>query len=335
MAYIFPVNPFDGQLYPVPAVPGALQYQWNAALNSWLIYSPLGVQSVSGLLPIVVSNGNDDAVVSILPATINTAGAMTAADKAKLDSIPADAGSGTVTQINTGAGLAGGPITTAGQINVTPATTSSLGGVKIGSNITVDPDGTIGVATTLFGVTSINVGPGLIGNPSPIINTGTISAAIATRLSVGSVRVGTGLNIAQDGTLSVGGSLQDVAVPVWGTIKVSAGAAPWTFTVDQGYNVSSVVWIPGSQPRVRINFQNPLVDNKYGVALTARVYSHNGNQQENVILNYSFKTTTYVEALCAALETADNTTNTSTTAWNAWNRVAEFDIIISDLASFP
>jgi hypothetical protein len=86
---------------------------------------------------------------------------------------------------------------------------------------------------------------------------------------------------------------------------------------------------------VRINFQNPLVDNKYGVALTARVYSHNGNQQENVILNYSFKTTTYVEALCAALETADNTTNTSTTAWNAWNRVAEFDIIISDLASFP
>lgn len=334
MAYIFPVNPFDGQLYPVPAQPGALQYQWNAAINSWLIYSPLGVQSVSGLLPIVVTNGTNDAVVSILPATINTAGAMSAADKAKLDNLPANAGTGTVTQINTGNGLTGGPITESGTLGLAPATTSTEGGVIIGSNIDVSANGTISIPAARFGVTSINVGPGLVGAPSPIISTGTISAAIATRLSVGSVRVGTGLEVALDGTLSVGGSLGDVAVLAWGTISVTGGT---TFTFREGYNISSIAWQPGDQPRARVYFQNPLANNLYGVMLTARVSTFGAGaskNQNNVLLNFGFKDITYVDLLCVGFKTLDNTTGSMTTVWNDWADVVEFDIAIIDTAVY-
>lgn len=56
-----------------------------------------------------------------------------------------DEPSGTVTNIATGTGLSGGPITTSGTISLKEATTSALGGVKIGSNITVN-SGTISLS---------------------------------------------------------------------------------------------------------------------------------------------------------------------------------------------
>lgn len=52
---------------------------------------------------------------------------------------------GTVTSVATGTGLSGGPITTSGTISLNEATTSALGGVKIGSNITVNA-GTISLS---------------------------------------------------------------------------------------------------------------------------------------------------------------------------------------------
>jgi hypothetical protein len=337
MAYIFPVNPFDGQLYPVPAQPGALQYQWNGELKVWLIYSPLGVQSVTGLLPIVVTGGTDNAVVKIEPATVNTAGSMSAADKAKLDNLPEDAGTGTVTLIETGAGLGGGPITTTGLIEVVPASATVLGGVSIGDNIVVTPDGKISVPTGSFGVTSINVGPGLVGNPAPITGTGTISAALATRATVGAVRVGNGLNVTTDGTISLGGTLGDITAVAWGSISV-AGPAPYRFTVKEGYNISAITWLADDQPRVRVFFQNILANADFGVSLTGRVSTYGGsasNQQDNVVLNFSFKSTTYIDLLCASLTTINNTTTNLTMKWNDWSSLTEFDIIIVDTAIYP
>lgn len=337
MAYIFPVNPADGQLYPVPATPGSLQYQWNQSLGVWLIYSPLGVQSVSGILPILVSDGTDNAVISILPATINNAGSMSSDDKAKLDGIPADAGVGTITQIGTGTGLSGGPITSTGVISLVPATSTALGGVIVGSNIDVGGDGTISIPTARFGVTSLNIGPGLVGSPSPILSTGTISAALATRLTVGAVRVGNGLAVSADGTVSVAGSLQNVNVLAWGTIKPNGPNAPYTFTVQEGYNISSVTWTPGDQPRVVVNFQNALANNLYGVSLCGRVSSYGSSSslyQNNQLINFSFKTTTSIELNCVSLFTTDNTTNNSQTIWNNWGLLAEFDIIIVDTAVY-
>lgn len=334
MAYIFPVNPYDGQLYPVPALPGALQYIWNDELHVWLIYSPLGVQSVTGVLPIVVASPTDDAVISILPATVNTAGSMSATDKAKLDNLPEDAGTGTVTQIDLGDGLSGGPITTTGTIDLDPATGTTLGGVKIGANIDLAADGTISIPTAAFGVTSINIGSGLVGNPAPITGTGTISAALATRSTAGAVRVGNGLNIAADGTISLGGSLGNVSVLAWGTITVTGGT---TFALQEGYNISSVEWRPSDQPRARVYFQNALVNNLYSVMLSARVSSFGSGAskyQNNALLNFSFKDVTYTDILSVVFKTLDNTTQTSTANWNDWADVVEFDIVIIDTAVY-
>jgi microcystin-dependent protein len=51
-------------------------------------------------------------------ATTSAAGVMSAADKTKLDGIAAGANTGTVTNVATGTGLAGGPITTTGTISI-------------------------------------------------------------------------------------------------------------------------------------------------------------------------------------------------------------------------
>jgi hypothetical protein len=58
---------------------------------------------------------------------------------------------GSVSLVNTGAGLAGGPITTVGTISVIPATTSNLGGViPDGTTITVNSAGVISATARQF-----------------------------------------------------------------------------------------------------------------------------------------------------------------------------------------
>jgi len=346
MAYIFPVNPYDGQLYPIPAIPGSLQYQWSAALNVWLIYSPLGVQSVTGLLPIQVNNGTSNAVVSILPATPSAAGSMSAADKTKLNGIPSDASSGTVKSVTSGAGLVPGVITSTGTINAAPATANALGSVIVGENIDVGANGTISIPAARFGVNSINLGPGLIGAPNPIVSTGTISAALATRLTVGSVRVGSGIAVAPDGTISVDGSLSHVGVLAWVSVRVTANASPPQFTVLEGYNVSSVLWGgTSSAPRVRINFQNPLVNSDYGVAWGAGSYQTGSGAalwQWNQNITTGFKSNQFVDLQLVTFATQDWTSGAGQFVWNEWSNysgwpssgLGSFDVAILDSQNF-
>ena len=349
MAYIFPLNPVDGQLYPVPAVPGSLQYQWSSAQQCWLIYSPLGVQSVTGIFPIEVTNPVDDVVINIAEATINSRGTMSSEDKEKLDNIPADAAPGTVKQINTGPGLTGGPITESGTIDLEPATTTTEGGVIIGDNIDVDGNGVISIPVARFGVTSINVGPGLVGSPSPIINTGTISAALATRLTVGSVRVGSGVAVAPDGTISVDGSLSHVGVLAWCNVNVEYNSFPPQFTIKEAYNVSSIVWA-GTQdaPRVRINFQNTLVNADYGFAFGAvsRQFGTGSvaRYQKNQNITCGFKAAAWVELELVTFSTDDWAAGTGSFVWNDWSAspiipgpssaLSQFDIAIIDSQNF-
>ena len=344
MAYIFPPNPVDGQLYPVPAQAGALQYQWSSALQCWLIYSPLGVTSVTAILPLEVENSTDDVVIRILPATINTSGTMSAEDKEKLDNIPPDAAPGTVTQINTGPGLTGGTITESGTIELVPATKTTEGGVIVGDNIDVDGAGTISIPTARFGVTSINLGPGLVGNPSPIVNTGTISASLATRLTVGSVRVGAGLQVAPDGTLSIDSNLAKVAVLAWASVKVLFNTSPPQFELQEGYNVSSVVWAgTQDQPRVRINYQNPLVNASYGFSYgTGSYQTGSGGSAANVqfsyILTSGFKSVDGIDLELSSVYTLDNRQSGGLIEFNKWTSLSSeevlgpssFDILITD-----
>ena len=54
-------------------------------------------------------------------------------------------GFGTITGVNAGVGLSGGGTTGTVTLNLDPATSSTLGGVKQGTNVTIAPDGTISV----------------------------------------------------------------------------------------------------------------------------------------------------------------------------------------------
>ena len=82
---------------------------------------------------------------------------------------------GTVTNITTGTGLTGGPITTTGSISL--ANTSVIAGAYLSANVTINAQGQIiAAANGAQGtVTSIATGTGLTGGP--ITSTGTISMA--------------------------------------------------------------------------------------------------------------------------------------------------------------
>jgi len=344
MAYIFPVNPFDGQIYPVPAIPGALQYIWDQDYQVWFIFSPLGVQSVTGLVPIIVSDGTDNAVVSIIPATINAAGSMSADDKLKLDNIPTNAGVGTVTSIATGPGLSGGTITSTGTINLDPATKLAEGGVIVGDNIDVSQDGTISIPTARFGVQSINIGQGLVGAPTPLIGTGTISAALATRLSVGSVRIGSGLVVLPDGTISVAGSLATVGILAWASVAVTPASSPPAFTLLEGYNISSIVYAgTPEQPYVRITFQTPFTNAFYGFASGAQSVLSPLRAQYSQIITAVNKTTSHVDLQLLSITTVLNISAvTPKFVYNDWGNssgadssgLVQFDIAIIDTQVF-
>ena len=81
--------------------------------------------AVTGTLPIVSSQGLTPAI-SINAATTTTAGSMSAADKAKLNSIATGANTGTVQGVSTGIGLLGGTITTTGTVYVDTTSTIVL-----------------------------------------------------------------------------------------------------------------------------------------------------------------------------------------------------------------
>lgn len=100
----------------------------------------------------------DDQTIEIPTATDEKAGVMSAQDKDKLDGIAEGAtkvvettvsdwgftkNTGTVTKVTAGDGLNGGDITTTGTVSLKKATATTLGGVKIGSNLAVDNNGVL------------------------------------------------------------------------------------------------------------------------------------------------------------------------------------------------
>jgi len=144
----------------------------------------------------------------------------------------------TVSVVNTGVGLAGGPITSTGTIYLIPPTGSDIGGVRAGNGVLIGVDGsiTLSPATTLsLGV--VRVGAGIAVNSSGIISTinnGSVTAitpgpglgapatgnAITTSgtirllppttdgLQLGGVKAGNNVTIAVDCTISASGVLQ-------------------------------------------------------------------------------------------------------------------------------
>ena len=73
--YNFPDQPFDGQLYPNPAIPGTFQYRWVQAKGVWVLVSGAVLQ-VLGNEPIVVTGTATVPVVNIRPATTEHSGSL-------------------------------------------------------------------------------------------------------------------------------------------------------------------------------------------------------------------------------------------------------------------
>lgn len=96
------------------------------------------VTNVTGTAPIQVATGTSTPVVSITTATTGAAGAMAAADKAKLDGIAAGAtaNAGTVTSVTGGAGLTGS-VTTTGSLAVGAGTGITVSADDVAVNRTV------------------------------------------------------------------------------------------------------------------------------------------------------------------------------------------------------
>ena len=195
--YNFPDTPFDGQLYPYPAIPGTFQYKSDLTKGVWVLISGAVIQ-VLGNDPIVVTGTASVPVVNIRPASPTQAGSLSASDKQKIDSLPVTVGS--VSQVNTGTGLTGGPITSSGTIRLIPPSGNNIGGVKAGSGVTILPDGTL---ESNAGVTAITAGPGLGGGT--IVGTGTIFLRPPTGGNIGGVKAGNNITISSDGTISATG----------------------------------------------------------------------------------------------------------------------------------
>lgn len=98
------------------------------------------------------------------------------------------------------------------------STTSELGGVKVGSGIDVDEEGTISVYTgtpyVLQTATSVELGGVKIGIGINIADDGTISVTTgsyalqtATSVVLGGVKIGTGIDVSSSGTISVSTSV--------------------------------------------------------------------------------------------------------------------------------
>ncbi|MFT4059396.1 MAG: hypothetical protein QM652_07590 [Legionella sp.] len=121
---------------------------------------------------------------------------------------------------------------------VEPATTQSLGVVKIGDNINVQPDGTISVVAPYTLPTAsanilggIKVGSGLSIDGSGIFSATGASLQPATATTLGGVKIGANVNVTQDGTISV--------------------AAPYTTSiVGNGYNTGGTFNITTQNTRV-------------------------------------------------------------------------------------
>lgn len=250
-ALTFPLNPFNGQLYPTSPLPGEIQYQYDAAINMWRLLGAAsgvipGIYGSATKIPVfevsatgVILNITETLVQSATTSqpglvqlvndtvTADSSKALTAAmGKFLQDQI--DAGVGSVSQVSTGPGLTGGPITSTGTISLLPPTGGNIGGVKAGTNIAITADGTISAVGVGTGtVSQVSTGLGL--NGGPITSIGTIALSPATSSTIGGVKPdGVTTFVTANGTLFTTNDGTVTSVDVVGGYGISTSGGPVT-----------------------------------------------------------------------------------------------------------
>ena len=166
-----------------------------------------------------------------------------------------NSGSSGVTNIITGTGLTGGPITTTGTISL--SNTGVTAGSYNPASITVDAQGRITAASVASAVTSISTGTGLTGGP--ITSTGTIALAPVTPSSSGNYTLAS-FTVDTYGRISTASSTNlSVAVTGVAPISTSGTATSVAISVADGTTAQKGV----------VTLTNNLVTNSNTTALTA------------------------------------------------------------------
>ena len=109
----FPTPPLvNGQLYPVTPVVGQNQYRWSSTDNTWVLEG-----AATAVIP-----GTYGSSTEVAQFTVDTQGRLTFAQNVLI----ASGAGGTVTQVDTGTGLTGGPITGTGTVTLDTTYTDTL-----------------------------------------------------------------------------------------------------------------------------------------------------------------------------------------------------------------
>jgi trimeric autotransporter adhesin len=162
-------------------------------------------------------------------------------------------GNGTVTQVSTGTGLTGGPITTSGTVSLanTAVAAGSYGNATLIPQIVIDAQGRITSATNVSvqsggtgTVTQVNTGTGLTGGP--VTSTGTISiantavtaAAYGSATQVGTFTVNAQGQLTAAANTAINIAVANVSGAVANTVYVLAGTG-----LSGGGNLASNVTV--------------------------------------------------------------------------------------------
>ena len=155
-----------------------------------------------------------------------------------------------------GAWIDASPTSGGSSYTLTTATSSVLGGVKIGANINIDGNGVISVTTGSYTLTTatqsslggVKIGAGINvdGNGVISVTTGSFALQTATTNILGGVKVGSGLSIELDGTLSATGTT--------GTQVVYVADAPQTPATE------GELWWDSNTTNLYINYSGFWID---------------------------------------------------------------------------
>ena len=183
--------------------------------------------------PFTLAGGSQ--TISLLPPTASVIGGVKAGTNISIDvdgviSVVTGGSIGTVTQVSTGTGLQGGPITTSGTINI--ASTGVTAATYNYPTFTVNAQGQLTAANSNTPVTTFTAGTGL----SATANTGSVTANLLppTGTVIGGVKAGTNVVIDPDGTINVAGAGFGTITGVTAGTGLTGGGVTGVVTLNLG-----------------------------------------------------------------------------------------------------